>query len=187
MYRESIKAKQAELNRLCEKGGYGPVAVVLEGRDTAGKTSTIRRLQHYMNPHWYRVFKAPALSTEGEEWFDYWARQMPEREELVFFDRSWYTRAVMHKIRGWCTDEEYDRFMDEYLEWEHKQDVTIIKFWLSIDKSTQEERLQERKVSPLKRWKFTENDAVALDLFDNITKYKRCIFESGGGIGTLWT
>ena len=158
------------------------VAVVLEGRDGAGKSGTIRKLTKYLPPYTYKVqpsFK-PNKSTM-KNWLPSWAKKMPRQGEIVFYDRSWYSRALLQPVMGWCSQIAYENFMDAVTYWENSQDVTFIKLWLSISESEQEQRLNNRESDPLRYWKFSSNDPIALSKFDMITIYKeRMLTETNG-------
>jgi len=132
-----LETQQIELNKIVEKD-FGRVAVILEGRDTAGKTGTIRELTHYLPTSKYSISLSAMPSVwDMEFWFDSWTKKMPSDNQIVFFDRSWYSRAMVQKLNGWCTDTQYETFMEKVLEWEDSQDVTFIKLWLSISEDEQ--------------------------------------------------
>ncbi len=181
-YEEEKYDIQIELLKLQEwvvKNGER-IAIVFEGRDSAGKGSTIKRFTEYLNPKHYRVV-ALGLPTEEEKknWFGRYEKYLPKPGEIVFFDRSWYNRAVVEPSMGYCTEEQYIDFMENVNSWEDKlsrQGVTVIKLWFSITKEKQELRFQLRQTSPLKYWKFSPNDAKVIDKWDIITKYKNQMF-----------
>ena len=158
------------------------VAVVLEGRDGAGKSGTIRKLTKYLPPYTFRVQQSfkPNKSTM-KNWLPSWAKKMPRQGEIVFYDRSWYSRALLQPVMGWCSKIAYENFMDAVTYWENSQDVTFIKLWLSISEVEQEQRLNNRERDPLRYWKFSSNDPIALSKFDMITIYKeRMLTETNG-------
>ena len=106
---------------------------------------------------------------------------MPSNNQIVFFDRSWYSRAMVQKLNGWCTDKQYNKFMSEVVKWENKQkDITFIKLWLSISEEEQAIRIGKRQNSPLTKWKFSPNDAVALSKYDQMTILKERVFTTLG-------
>ena len=175
-----LEQQQIKLNKIVETD-FGRVAVVLEGRDTAGKTGTIRELTHYLPTSKYSV----SLSSKPSEWdmnnwLESWERKLPSDNQMVFFDRSWYSRAMVQKLNGWCTDKQYEDFMASVLEWEAKQDVTFIKLWLSISEEEQSFRIGNRQVSPLTKWKFSPNDALALSKYDQMTLLKERVHTTLG-------
>ena len=149
------------------------VAVVLEGRDSAGKSGTIRKLTKYLPPYTFRVQQSfKPNRTTMKNWLPSWAKKMPRQGEIVFYDRSWYSRALLQPVMGWCSKIAYENFMDAVTYWENSQDVTFIKLWLSISEVEQEQRLNNRERDPLRYWKFSSNDPIALSKFDMITIYK---------------
>jgi polyphosphate kinase 2 len=173
---------QVELMKLQEwvvKNGER-VAIVFEGRDSAGKGSTIKRFIEYLNPKYFRVV-ALGVPTEEEkkDWFGRYEKHLPKPGEIVFFDRSWYNRAVVEPAMGYCTEEQYMNFIENVADWEEdliKGGLTLIKFWFSITKEKQQLRFQLRQTSPLKYWKFSPNDAKVIDKWDIITNYKNQMF-----------
>tara|TARA_B100000029_G_scaffold127750_1_gene121372 strand:+ start:273 stop:899 length:627 start_codon:yes stop_codon:yes gene_type:complete len=164
-----------ELNKLAEKiyASGQRVAVVLEGRDGAGKSGTIRKLTKYLPPYTFRVQQSfKPNRTTMRNWLPSWAKKMPRQGEIVFYDRSWYSRALLQPVMGWCSQTAYSNFMGAVTNWENSQNVTFIKLWLSISEIEQEKRLNNREHDPLRYWKFSSNDPIALSKFDMITIYK---------------
>ncbi|MEC8489641.1 MAG: polyphosphate kinase [Pseudomonadota bacterium] len=168
-----LQIQQARLNQIVMSDDFGPTAVVLEGRDTAGKSSTIREVTHYLPVSKFSVQLSTKPSKETmDNWLDFWKTKMPFGPQVVFYDRSWYSRAMVQKINGWCSDEQYQDFMTNVNEWEEQFPVRIIKFWLSISEQEQSNRIKERKYSPLKFWKLSPNDERALSYYDEMTLLK---------------
>ena len=157
------------------------IAVVFEGRDTAGKTGSISVLSKYLIPKHCRLVKLGIPSeNESKNWFQRYEKLMPETGELVFFDRSWYTRALVEATMGYCTERQYKSFMKKVVPWEERfieNDTKILKFYLSIEKGTQKMRIEKRKNSPLVYWKISENDLKGLDKWDIFTLYKEQMFK----------
>jgi polyphosphate kinase 2 (PPK2 family) len=175
-----LEEQQILLNQIVEKD-FGRVAVILEGRDTAGKTGTIRELTHYLPTSKYSIsLSSKPNAWDMEHWLESWEQKLPSTNQIVFFDRSWYSRAMVQKLNGWCTDAQYDEFMSKVCEWENKQDITFIKLWLSISEEEQAIRIGNRQVSPLTKWKFSPNDAVALSKYDQMTILKERVFTTLG-------
>jgi len=176
-----LEEQQILLNQIVEKD-FGRVAVILEGRDTAGKTGTIRELTHYLPTSKYSISLSTKPSAwDMKHWLKSWKRKLPSKNQIVFFDRSWYSRAMVQKLNGWCTDKQYDKFMSEVVKWENKQkDITFIKLWLSISEEEQAIRIGTRQNSPLTKWKFSPNDAVALSKYDQMTILKERVFTTLG-------
>lgn len=157
------------------------VAVIFEGRDAAGKGGTIRRFIEHLNPRTLRIVALPKPTEEetGQWYFQRYTKQLPDAGEIVFFDRSWYNRAVVEPVNGFCTKAEYDRFMQQVPEYEHmlyEDGVTLIKFWFSISKEEQSRRFDSRKLNPLKQWKLSPIDEKAQNLWNSYTKYKEEMF-----------
>ena len=175
-----LEEQQILLNQIVEKD-FGRVAVILEGRDTAGKTGTIRELTHYLPTSKYSISLSTKPSAwDMKHWLKSWKKKLPSKNQIVFFDRSWYSRAMVQKLNGWCTDKQYNKFMSEVCKWENKQNITFIKLWLSISEEEQAIRIGTRQSSPLTKWKFSPNDAVALSKYDQMTILKERVFTTLG-------
>jgi len=172
--------QQIELNKIV-KNDFGKVAVILEGRDTAGKTGTIRELTHYLPVSKFSV-SLSSMPSEWQmaNWLEFWENKMPNNNQIVFYDRSWYSRAMVQRLNGWCSEEQYNEFNSQVLEWEARQEVQFIKIWLSISESEQERRIGIRKDSPLTSWKFSPNDALALSKYDQMSVLKERVFTTLG-------
>jgi len=173
-----LKTEQARLNRNLEGRGHRGICVVLEGRDTAGKSSTIREVTHYLNPRHFSVHLSamPSKSTM-KNWLGYWGNKMPACNQVVFYDRSWYSRAMVQRLNNWCSETQYQNFLANHKAWEESQGVHMIKFWLSIDENEQRARIENRKKSPLTYWKFSENDENALSYYDRMTILKERVID----------
>ena len=175
-----LELQQILLNQIVEKD-FGRVAVILEGRDTAGKTGTIRELTHYLPTSKYSISLSTKPSAwDMKHWLKSWKKKLPCNNQIVFYDRSWYSRAMVQKLNGWCTDKQYCKFMNEVCKWENKQNITFIKLWLSISEEEQAIRIGTRQNSPLTKWKFSPNDAVALSKYDQMTILKERVFTTLG-------
>jgi len=174
----TLKNEQARLNRNLENLAHRGICVVLEGRDTAGKSSTIREVTHFLNPAKYSVHlsRKPSKSTM-KKWLGYWSSRMPACNQIVFYDRSWYSRAMVQRLNGWCSETQYQNFLARHKEWENSQGVHMIKFWLSISEDEQRARIENRKASPLTYWKFSENDENALSYYDQMTLLKERVID----------
>ena len=151
-YEDELEKLQIELVKLQrwvqEKGKR--IAILFEGRDAAGKGGTIRRFTEHLNPRAMRVVALPKPTDEelGQWYFQRYTRQLPNKGEIVFFDRSWYNRAVVEPVNGFCTENQYNIFMQQVPELEHmlyEDGVIIIKFWFSIAKEEQLRRFNSRK------------------------------------------
>ena len=176
-----MKKYLAKLNQIASNNNEG-IAVVLEGRDTAGKSSTIRALTQYLSPAWYSVVPSTKPSKQTMEcWLPHWSTKMPAKGQIVFYDRSWYSRAMVQKLNGWCSDQQYKEFLLDYKMWENQQiqnGVRFIKLWLSITENEQGYRIRKRKTSPLTYWKFSENDENALSQYDRMSILKERVVDS---------
>lgn len=183
-YEKKLRTLQTELIKLQswiidqEK----KVVILFEGRDAAGKGGAIRRATQRMNP---RHIKIVALnvptSDEKKQWFfQRYINQLPKPGEIVFFDRSWYNRAVVEPVNGFCTSEEYHRFMGQINAFEKmllESETYLIKIYFSITKEEQFNRFEAIKKNPLKKWKITPVDQNAQSLWDDYTHYKTLMFE----------
>ena len=168
------------------------LAIVFEGRDAAGKGGTIRRFIEHLNPRLMRVVALPRPTVEetGQWYFQRYMKQLPNRGEIVFFDRSWYNRAVVEPVNSFCSKEQYGMFMRQVPEFEHmlyEDGVILIKFWFSISKEEQLKRFQSRGKNPLKQWKLSPVDAKAQDLWEHYTKYKEWMFSKTHTTFSPWT
>ena len=157
------------------------VAVIFEGRDSAGKGGNIRRFMEHLNPRSTRLvaLSKPTEIEKGQWYFSRYIKHLPNPGEIVFFDRSWYNRAVVEPVMGFCSEKQYNEFMYQLPEFEHmlyEDGIVIIKFWLSITKDEQLKRFDARRDNPLKRWKFSEVDKKGQELWDQYTKYKEVMF-----------
>lgn len=157
------------------------VAIIFEGRDAAGKGGNIRRFMEHLNPRSSRLvaLNKPTEVEKGQWYFQRYIKELPNPGEIAFFDRSWYNRAVVEPVMGFCTEEQYKDFLMQVPEFEHmmyEDGVIIIKFWLSISKDEQLRRFEERKQNPLKRWKFSPVDKKGQTLWEKYTHYKLEMF-----------
>ena len=157
------------------------VCVIFEGRDASGKGGSIRRFAEHLNPRSMRIvaLTKPTQVESGQWYFRRYIKEMPNPGEIVFFDRSWYNRAVVEPVMGFCNDEEYEKFMVQVPEFEHmlyEDGVILIKFWFSISKEEQVSRFNSRLKNPLKRWKFSSVDQEGQKRWDDYTFYKEQMF-----------
>jgi len=158
------------------------LAIFFEGRDTAGKGAAIFRFTQFLNPREYRVVALgkPTEQEKGQWYFQRYLKEFPNAGEIVFFDRSWYNRAVVEPVMEFCSENQYQRFMQQVPMLEKMlvdDGVIIIKFWFSIDKKEQDKRIQERIESPLKHWKVSPVDLAAQSKWDSITDHKKTMFK----------
>ena len=157
------------------------IAVLLEGRDGAGKSGTIRELTRYLPPYTHRVMPS-FMPTKRmmKAWLAGWSKLMPKQGEIVFYDRSYYSRALLQPVMGWCSQNQYDNFMKKVIEWEQEQPILFVKLWLSVDENKQRNLLKRRANDPLRYWKYSPNDEKAVLAFDKLTVKKEKMFELGG-------
>ena len=170
-----------KLNELAENiyANGRRVAIVLEGRDGAGKSGTVRELTRYLPPYTYRV-QPSFMPTKRmmKSWLPEWSKLLPQEGQLVIYDRSWYSRALLQPVMGWCSNRQYKNFMRDVIQWEdHQIGLEIIKIWLSVDETKQRELLARRVDDPLRYWKYSANDPKSLANFDAITEKKNAMFE----------
>ncbi|WP_346840093.1 polyphosphate kinase 2 [Microbulbifer sp. SAOS-129_SWC] len=147
------------------------IAILFEGRDGAGKDGTIKRIIEHLSPRETRVVALgkPSDRDNASWYFQRYASHLPSRQEMVLFNRSWYNRAGVERVMGFCTDHEYREFMDAVVPFETmlvRSGIQIIKYYLDIDREEQRQRLKARKVDPLKQWKVSPVDKVALKHWD---------------------
>jgi polyphosphate kinase 2 (PPK2 family) len=153
------------------------VAIVLEGRDGAGKSGTVREITRYMPPYAYRVQPSFMPSKRMMKcWLPEWKKLLPKKGQMVIYDRSWYSRALLQPVMGWCSDRQYENFMRDVTEWEHEQQFEVVKVWLSVNEKKQRQLLSRRVDDPLRYWKYSPNDPKSLDAFDAITQKKNAMF-----------
>jgi len=191
---EELKPYQAELIRMqqhLEESGTRMI-ILFEGRDAAGKGGTIRRVTRYMNEKHYRVV-ALGKPTEHEktQWFfQKYVRQFPRGGEVVLFDRSWYNRAMVEPVFGFCTDLEYKNFLRGVGGFEKdlvRQGTILIKLYFSVTKDEQERRFERRKTDTLRQWKLSEVDVQAQERWDDFTNVKHEMLKKTHTTHAPWT
>ena len=168
------------------------VVIVFEGRDAAGKGGAIKRFMEHLNPRGARVvaLEKPTETERGQWYFQRYVRTLPTAGEIVLFDRSWYNRAGVERVMGFCTDQEYDEFMRQTPEFERmlvKSGIHLIKFWFSVSREEQRKRFKERQTHPLKHWKLSPIDEASLDKWDSYTKAKEAMFFHTDTADAPWT
>jgi len=177
---ELLQIELVKLQRDVQENGRR-IAIVFEGRDAAGKGGTIRRFMEHLSPRSARIVALPAPTDveKGQWYFQRYAATLPNQGEICFFDRSWYNRAVVEPVNGFCTQQEYEVFMQQVPEFEHmlyEDGVELIKFWFSISKKEQAARFDSRRTNPLKQWKVSSVDEKAQDLWEDYTRAKGEMF-----------
>lgn len=166
------------------------LVVIFEGRDAAGKGSTIKRFTENLIPAHFSI-NALGVPTESESkyWFRRYESLFPKPGSIAFFDRSWYSRALIEPTMGYCSEKRYKRFMRKVLNWEHshiEKGLLMVKFYLSVDQETQLIRFENRLSNPLTYWKFSENDLNARKKWALFTKYKNQMFEYTSSEKSPW-
>jgi len=191
---EELKPYQAELIRLqqyLEASGTRMI-ILFEGRDAAGKGGTIRRVTRYMNEKHYRVVALgkPTDHEKSQWFFQKYVRQFPRGGEIVLFDRSWYNRAMVEPVFGFCTDNEYQNFMRGVGGFEKdlvRQGTILIKLYFSVTKEEQERRFARRKTDPLRQWKLSEVDVQAQERWEDFTNVKYEMLKQTHTTHSPWT
>ena len=160
--------------------------------DAAGKGGTIKRITEYLSPRTARIaaLPAPTEREKGEWYFQRYIEHLPTKGEIVLFDRSWYNRAGVERVMGFCNDEEYKEFLRQAPEFERnlvRSGIHLIKFWFSVSREEQRRRFKERKVHPLKQWKLSPVDLASLDKWDDYTRAKEAMFFATDTADSPWT
>ena len=168
------------------------VVILFEGRDAAGKGGAIKRFMEHLNPRGARVvaLEKPSEVERGQWYFQRYIQHLPTRGEIVLFDRSWYNRAGVERVMGFCSQAEYDEFMRETPEFERhlvRSGVHLFKFWFSVSRAEQRRRFKERKAHPLKQWKLSPIDMASLDKWDDYTRAKEAMFLHTDTSDSPWT
>ncbi len=168
------------------------VVILFEGRDAAGKGGTIKRFMEHLNPRGARVvaLEKPSDVERGQWYFQRYVAHLPTAGEIVLFDRSWYNRAGVERVMGFCSEHEYDEFMRETPEFERhlvRSGVHLVKFWFSVSRAEQRRRFKERQAHPLKQWKLSPIDMSSLDKWDDYTRAKEAMFLHTDTSDAPWT
>ena len=168
------------------------VVILFEGRDAAGKGGTIKRVMENLNPRGARVvaLDKPSEIERGQWYFQRYVQHLPTRGEIVLFDRSYYNRAGVERVMGFCTEDEYQEFIRQAPEFERhlvRSGVFLVKFWFSVSRKEQRRRFRERAVHPLKQWKLSPIDKASLDKWDDYTTAKEAMFFNTDTADAPWT
>jgi polyphosphate kinase 2 len=168
------------------------LVIVFEGRDAAGKGGTIKRFTEHLNPRGSRVvaLEKPSNREKGQWYFQRYVEQLPSAGEIVLFDRSWYNRAGVERVMGYCTDEEYQVFMEQAPIFEGLltgDDTHLIKFWFSVSRAEQRTRFLIRRIDPVRQWKLSPTDLASLDRWDDYTQAKEAMFSLTDTAYAPWT
>ncbi len=157
------------------------VIILFEGRDAAGKGGTIKRVMEHLNPRGARVvaLEKPTAEEKGQWYFQRYVKHLPTNGEIVLFDRSWYNRAGVEHVMGFCTQDEYREFMRQVPEFERnlvRSGIFLFKFWFSVSQEEQKRRFEDRETHPLKQWKLSPIDKASLDKWNQYTTAKEKMF-----------
>ncbi|RDI97837.1 polyphosphate kinase 2 [Dyella solisilvae] len=167
------------------------VVILFEGRDAAGKGGAIKRFMEHLNPRGARVvaLEKPTEAERGQWYFQRYIQHLPTSGEIVLFDRSWYNRAGVEHVMGFCTQKEYEDFMRQVPEFERhlaNSGIHLFKFWFSVSQAEQRRRFSERKLHPLKQWKLSPVDLASLDKWDAYTRAKEAMFAHTDTADSPW-
>jgi polyphosphate kinase 2 len=186
LQRELLKAQ-----RWIEQTGQR-IVVLFEGRDAAGKGGTIKRFTEHMNPRTARVIalQKPTEREQSQWYFQRYVAHLPAAGEIVLFDRSWYNRAGVERVMGFCTPNDYLEFMRQCPQFEQmlvRAGIVLVKFWFSVSREVQRRRFAERERDPLKQWKLSPIDRASLDKWDDYTEAKEAMFFYTDTADAPWT
>ncbi len=192
-YETDLRERQVELVKLQTWAieNRKKIVILFEGRDAAGKGGAIRRISAYINPRYYRIvaLNKPSEDEKGQWYFQRYVNRLPKPGKIVFFDRSWYNRAIVEPVNGFCTEEEYNIFMSQVNDFEKmiiQSNTYLIKFYFSITKEEQQKRFDDIKESDLKRWKMSPVDERAQELWGEYTKYKEIMLDQTNTSHAPW-
>ena len=168
------------------------ILIILEGRDGAGKDGTIKRITEHLSPRDIRIVALPKPSdVQATQWyFQRYVAHLPAAGEIVLFNRSWYNRAGVERVMGFCSEQEYHEFLHNAPVFEAmlaEAGVTVIKYYLDIDRKEQKKRLEARREDPLKQWKISPIDEKALKHFDDYTEARNAMFRATDCAAAPWT
>jgi polyphosphate kinase len=183
VYEKELARLQLELVKLQEwvREEGSRVVVVFEGRDAAGKGSTIKRVTEYLNPRVARIVALPAPTerARGQWYFQRYVENLPAAGEIVLFDRSWYNRAGVERVMGFCTHDEYSRFLYQCPIFERmlvEDGILLRKYWFSVSDAEQEQRFESRLEDPMRRWKLSPMDLQSIDRWEDYSRAKDDMF-----------
>jgi polyphosphate kinase len=187
----SLQVELLKLQAWVKESGQR-VVILFEGRDAAGKGGTIKRFMEHLNPRGARVvaLEKPSEVERGQWFFQRYIEHLPTRGEIVLFDRSWYNRAGVERVMGFCTDTEYEEFMRQCPEFERhlvRSGVHLFKFWFSVSRSEQHRRFKQRQADPLKQWKLSPVDTASIDKWAAYTSAKEAMFAHTDTAEAPWT
>jgi len=183
VYEKEIFRLQGELAKLQEwvRAENQRIVIIFEGRDAAGKGGAIKRVTQYLNPRLARIAALPAPTDreQGQWYFQRYVAHLPDPGQIVLFDRSWYNRAGVERVLGFCTEAEYRRFLNQAPTFERmlvEDGIMLRKYWFSVSQKEQEKRLHSRLQDPLRRWKLSPMDAKSIKMWDDYSRAKDEMF-----------
>ncbi|MDE3202823.1 MAG: polyphosphate kinase 2 [Acidobacteriota bacterium] len=193
-YETAKRELQIELLKLQNwiKDTGGRLVILFEGRDAAGKGGTIKRFTEHLNPRGATVvaLEKPSEREQGQWYFQRYTAHLPSRGEIVLFDRSWYNRAGVERVMGYCTDDQYERFMTDTPELERMlvdDGIALIKLWFSVSQAEQRTRFLIRRIDPVRQWKLSPTDLASLRRWDDYTAAKVEMFARTDTRMAPWT
>jgi polyphosphate kinase 2 len=183
-YEKELRRLQIELVSMQQwiTASGARVLVIFEGRDAAGKGGAIKRVMQYLNPRTARVVALPQPTEreKGQWYFQRYIERLPTKGEIVLMDRSWYNRAGVEKVMGYCTDEEYERFLAQVPIVERmlvEDGIILLKYWYSVSDTEQEKRFRSRRDDPMRRWKLSDTDLLSITKWEEYSQAKDAMFE----------
>ena len=189
-HKTDLQIELAKLQNWVKATGQ-KIVILFEGRDAAGKGGTIKRFTEHMNPRGARVvaLEKPTESEKGQWYFQRYINHLPTEGEIVFFDRSWYNRAGVEKVMGFCTDKEHKEFNEQVSNFENmliSSGTHLIKFWFSVSRVEQLRRFLSRANDPLKQWKLSPMDVASLGLWNEYSRAKEAMFKNTHTKNSPW-
>lgn len=177
---EKLQAELVEMQQWVVETG-ARVVIIMEGRDAAGKGSAIKRITQYLNPRTCRIEALPAPNSreQGQWYFQRYVEKLPTKGEIVIFDRSWYNRAGVERVMGFCTDQEYVRFLHQAPTFEQmlvEDGIILRKYWFSVSDEEQIKRFESRRNDPLRRWKLSPMDLQSITRWEDYSRAKDAMF-----------
>ena len=177
---EELQAQLVEMQQWVRETG-ARVVIIMEGRDAAGKGSAIKRITQYLNPRYCRVeaLPTPTSREQGQWYFQRYVEKLPTAGEIVIFDRSWYNRAGVERVMGFCTDAQYHRFLRQAPDFERmlvEDGIRLIKYWFSVSDEEQEARFRSRAEDPMRRWKLSPMDMQSIARWEDYSRAKDAMF-----------
>lgn len=188
--KQSLQIELLKMQSWVKRTGQ-KIVIVFEGRDAAGKGGTIKRFMEHLNPRGAQVvaLEKPTNWEQGQWYFQRYIEHLPGKGEIVLFDRSWYNRAGVERVMGFCDDKDYQQFIEQVAVLEKlwvDSGIRLFKLWFSVSRVEQLRRFQKRQVDPLKQWKLSPIDLASLDKWDDYTEAKREMFKRTSHADAPW-